>query len=80
MLRSSSSTRDSRDLFSHVISYILVYLVRSLVLTWNHRVMNKSLIPREDIKDLPDTPCHPVDSHFPSRTLQKFPIFVVPSF
>ena len=26
--------------------------------------MNKSLIPREDIKDLPDTPCHPVGSHF----------------
>ena len=31
--------------------------------------MNKSLIPREEIKDLPDTPCHPVGSHgFPSRT------------
>ena len=30
--------------------------------------MNKSLIPREDIKDLPDTPCHPVGSHFPLWT------------
>ena len=40
--------------------------MRSLVLTWNHRAMNKSLIPQEDIKDLPDTPCHPVGSRFPS--------------
>ena len=30
--------------------------------------MSKSLILREDIKDLPDTPCHPVGSSFISRT------------
>ena len=30
--------------------------------------MNKSLILRDEIKDLHDTPCHPVGSHFPSRT------------
>ena len=30
--------------------------------------MNKPLIQRDKIKDLPDTPCHPVGRHFPSRT------------
>ena len=30
--------------------------------------MNKSLIPQEDIKDLPDTLCHLVCSRFPSWT------------
>lgn len=30
--------------------------------------MDKMSNPRDEIKDLPDTPCHPVGSHFPSRT------------
>jgi len=42
--------------------------VRLLVLTSNHRAMNKPLILQEEIKDLPDTLCHPVGSHFPSHT------------
>ena len=48
-----------------------MYLVRSFVLPLNHRVMNKPLILREEIKDLPDTPCHPVSSRFPSRTFES---------
>ena len=33
--------------------------------------MDKSSNPRDEIKDLPDTPCHPVGSHFLSCTFES---------